>query len=295
MRYLLLTACLVVAWLMPSAHAEDTVLDFILQGPYTLQPDDSKAVVHIPVRTADGLEIDKLTASFRSQDPLLVSRAFSASIEQEQGRIHSQLKLTLDQGTIPGETWYGTYHIVLGISSPKEKVQQNEKGGTTKVTVRERRSVPLDVVYTETQVFPPQPILVRDTWFLQHRWKTEASPFFLEVQEGPALRELSVYQAGAAKFGNDPVVGQLKLDAPEYGDRITRVQVGIQEGFPTGDVSGMIHMASPGMGRKNVAFTVRTRQHKALVIIVAAIGLFIGFLLRIWFMSLIIEEDPVIS
>ena len=280
MRYLVSAFCLAVLGLAPPAYAEDKALEFILQGPYTLQPDHSEAVLHIPVRTVEGLEIEGLVASFRSQDPLLVSNAFTARIEPQQGRTQSQLKLTLKKSAIPGETWYGTYHLVLDVSFPKEKVQQNKKGEEVKVTVRERNAIPLDVVYPETKVFPPQPLLVRDTWFLWHHWDTEASPLSLEVQEGPALAELSVYQAGAAKFGNDPVAGQLQLGEPEYKNRVAQVPVGIREGFPTGDVSGEIRMAAPGMERKNVAFTVRTRQHKGLIFIVAAIGLLIGFLLR---------------
>lgn len=280
MKYLLFAVCLVVVGLIPSAHAEDAVFDFILQGPYTLQSGDSKAVVHIPVRTANDLKIEKLTASFRSQDPLLVSRAFTASIEPEGGRTHPQLKLTLTQDAIPGGKWHGTYHLVLDISYPEEKVRQDQNGSKTKVMIRKQRSIPLDVVYPETQVLAPQPLLVRDTWLLWGHWKTEASPLFMEVQEGPILRELSVCQVGAAKFGNDPVAGQLKLGDPEYVGQIARVPVGIQEGFPLGDVSGTIRMASPGMESKNAAFTVRTRQHRVLIIIAAAIGLFIGFLLR---------------
>ncbi len=128
MKYILFVVCLVVVGLMPSAHAEDKAPDFIFQGPYTLQPDDSKAVVHIPMRAIDDLKIEKLTASFGNQDPLLVSKAFTVNIEPEEGRTYPQLKLTLALDAVPGGKLHGTYHIKLDISYPKKKGAAGPKG-----------------------------------------------------------------------------------------------------------------------------------------------------------------------
>jgi hypothetical protein len=282
MRIILIILVFIAFGQQNSAYGESPVLDFIFEGPYTLQADEDKASINIPVRMAKGIKIEKLTASFGKMDPSDVSKAFTASLVPERDQMHAQLKLEIDLQSIQQEKRYGKYNLVLDVSHPVEKEEKDQAGNKRKVKTRELKIIKLELQYPETKVYTPQPLLVSDTWIFWGHYGSATSPLSLEVEEGPVFTSLSAYQTNPAKIGNDPVIGRLKLKNPNFlnDGRIARVPVEVETGFPIGDASGTIQMAAPGMQRTEVAFTVKTRQHKMLIPIIAGIGLFIGFVLR---------------
>lgn len=169
--------------------------------------------------------------------------------------------------------WPGAYVISLAVAA--------------KDNLKDEQSVVLNLTVPSPQVTASVKVVVSQ---LILPWGSDSSPGTLEVRETSgkiAALELTPMALNDAPAHGDAVSAALRFETPASGPSAhykapAKFIVSTEGEFPLGATTGHIDVASPSLTAPiSIPFEVRAHRSQLLILLVAAIGTFLGWFLRV--------------
>jgi hypothetical protein len=246
-------------------------------GPFLLKRAKEVASTDVPVKVGDGVtDADELRfvvtdASYDNVIDPVLTQSFSVSWREaaveDSAPFPRRLQVRLQLEHLQRQRLHGAYVLNAAVLRGDQEV------GTLEIKVNFPKSV----------LAAPAPIYAERFNFLWLCCCETASPLVLRVLQGPMPADVVVVQADNARINQKTVTGRISLATPVdlNLNQPTSHTVSIDTPFPLGDATGNLLVASPDIDPLSVEFTVRSRQHWTVIVLLTVIGLVMGFATRV--------------